>query len=153
MVRWGKTQEGQPTVNDYVLLGEIGRGSYGKVQLCERRVGEPPWRRFAMKIVSKPRLRRLSEYVNVPSGGMKKVTAEDKVCFDRYELCHHFILHVAVLETRTYSSTFSDFHSIFRICYKCCVCEIETIYAETVVSATKGFVLKKGHMRRLKRQQ
>ena len=78
-VRWGRNREGQPTVNDYVLLGEIGRGSYGKVQLCERRVGKPPWRRFAMKIVSKPRLRRLSEYVNVPSGGMKKVTAEDKV--------------------------------------------------------------------------
>lgn len=33
-----------------------------------------------MKIVSKPRLRRLSEYVNVPGGdGMRKVTAEDKV--------------------------------------------------------------------------
>lgn len=112
MVRWGKNQEGQLTVNDYVLLGEIGRGSYGKVQLCERRVGEPPWRRFAMKIVSKPRLRRLSEYVNVTSGGMKKITAEDKVCFGRFELCRRFVLRVAALKKRTYSSTFGDFLSI-----------------------------------------
>lgn len=78
-VRWGRNEQGQQTVNDYVLLRELGRGAYGKVQLCERRVGDAPWRRFAMKIMSKPRLRRLSEYVNVPSGGMRKVTAEDKV--------------------------------------------------------------------------
>lgn len=81
-VRWGKNTEGQQTVNEYVLLEELGRGSYGRVRLCERRVGDgikEPWRRFAMKIVSKPRLRRLSEYVNVPSGGMRKITAEDKV--------------------------------------------------------------------------
>lgn len=81
-VRWGKNEQGQQTVNEYVLLGELGRGSYGRVQLCERRVGdgiETPWRRFAMKIMSKPRLRRLREYVNVPGGGMRKVTAEDKV--------------------------------------------------------------------------
>lgn len=65
-----------------MLLEELGRGSYGRVYLCERRVGDgvdTPWRRFAMKIMSKPRLRRQSEYVNVPSGGMRKVTAEDKV--------------------------------------------------------------------------
>lgn len=78
-VRWGKTQQGEQSINDFVLLGELGRGSYGRVQLCERRVGQPPWRRFAMKIMSKPRLRRISEYVNVPTGGMRKVTAEDKV--------------------------------------------------------------------------
>lgn len=78
-VKWGKNQEGQDIVNEYVLLGELGRGSFGRVHLCERRVDSPPWRRFAMKIMSKPRLRRLSEYVNVPGGGMRKVTAEDKV--------------------------------------------------------------------------
>lgn len=81
--RWGKNDQGQQTVNEiYVLLREIGRGSYGRVYLCERRVGdgvETPWRRFAMKVMSKPRLRRLSEYVNVPAGGMRKVTAEEKV--------------------------------------------------------------------------
>ncbi|CAN0455231.1 unnamed protein product, partial [Hapterophycus canaliculatus] len=81
--RWGRNEQGQQTVNDtYVLLEELGRGSYGRVYLCERRVGDgvaTPWRRFAMKVMSKPRLRRLSEYVNVPSGGMRKVTAEDKV--------------------------------------------------------------------------
>lgn len=81
--RWGKNEQGQQTVNEiYVLLDEIGRGSYGRVHLCERRVGDgvdTPWRRFAMKVMSKPRLRRQSEYVNVPSGGMRKVTAEDKV--------------------------------------------------------------------------
>ena len=82
VVRFGRNEQGQQTVNDYVLLHELGRGAYGKVQLCERRIGDgvkTPWRRFAMKIMSKPRLRRLSEYVNVPSGGMRKVTAEDKV--------------------------------------------------------------------------
>lgn len=82
VVRWGRNEHGQQTVNEYVLLQELGRGAYGKVYLCERRVGDgvkAPWRRFAMKIMSKPRLRRLSEYVNVPSGGMRKVTAEDKV--------------------------------------------------------------------------
>lgn len=78
-VTWGKTQQGEQTINEFVLLGELGRGSYGRVQLCERRRGNPPWRRFAMKIMSKPRLRRISEYVNVPTGGMRKVTAEDKV--------------------------------------------------------------------------
>lgn len=81
--QWGKNDQGQQTINGaYVLLREIGRGSYGRVYLCERRVGdgvETPWRRFAVKIMSKPRLRRLSEYVNVSSGGMRKVTAEDKV--------------------------------------------------------------------------
>ena len=80
--RFGRNEQGQQTVNEYVLLQEIGRGAYGKVYLCERRVGDGvkiPWRRFAMKIMSKPRLRRLSEYVNIPSGGMRKVTAEDKV--------------------------------------------------------------------------
>ena len=81
--RWSKNDQGQQTINEvYVLLREIGRGSYGRVYLCERRVGdgvETPWRRFAVKVMSKPRLRRLSEYVNVPSGGMRKVTAEDKV--------------------------------------------------------------------------
>lgn len=76
---WGKNDEGQQTLNEYVLLGELGRGSYGRVQLCERRAGKPPWRRFAMKVMSKPRLRRLSEYVNTPAGGMRKITAEDKV--------------------------------------------------------------------------
>eukprot|EP00904_Undaria_pinnatifida_P007570 jgi/Undpi1/3943/HiC_scaffold_16.g07311.m1 len=80
--RFGRNEQGQQTVNEYVLLQEIGRGAYGKVYLCERRVGDGvkiPWRRFAMKIMSKPRLRRLSEYVNIPSGGMRKVTAEDKM--------------------------------------------------------------------------
>lgn len=78
-VRWSKNAKGQHTVNDYVLLRELGHGSFGRVQLCERRVGAAPWRRFAMKIMSKPRLRRLSEYTNTPSGGMQKVTAEDKM--------------------------------------------------------------------------
>lgn len=80
--RWSKNEEGQQTVNEYVLLEELGKGSYGRVYLCERRVGDgvaTPWRRFAMKVMSKPRLRRLSEYVNVPAGGMRKVTAEEKV--------------------------------------------------------------------------
>lgn len=81
--RWGKNEQGQQTINGvYVLLEEIGRGSYGRVHLCERRVGDgvdTPWRRFAVKTMSKPRLRRQRDYVNVPSGGMRKVTAEDKV--------------------------------------------------------------------------
>ncbi|CAN0034092.1 unnamed protein product [Ectocarpus sp. 12 AP-2014] len=80
--RWSKNEEGQQTVNEYVLLEEVGKGSYGRVYLCERRVGDgvaTPWRRFAMKVMSKPRLRRLSEYVNVPAGGMRKVTAEEKM--------------------------------------------------------------------------
>lgn len=81
--RWGRNEQGQQTINEvYVLLEEIGRGSYGRVHLCERRVGDgvdTPWRRFALKTMRKPWLRRQCDYVNVPSGGMRKVTAEDKV--------------------------------------------------------------------------
>lgn len=83
-VRWHKDEAGRQTVNQYALLGELGKGSYGRVQLCERRVGPPPWRRFAMKIMSRARLRKQCEYANTSEGGMRKVTAEEKV---RRESC------------------------------------------------------------------
>ncbi|CAM9202068.1 unnamed protein product [Choristocarpus tenellus] len=73
MVRWSRDEKGNQIVNDYALLKEIGHGSYGRVYLCERRVGQLPYRKFAMKIMSKPRLRRLC------AGGMRKVTPEEKL--------------------------------------------------------------------------
>lgn len=88
-----------------MLLEELGRGSYGRVYLCERRVGDgvaTPWRRFAMKVMNKPRLRRLSEYVNVPSGGMRKVTAEDKVRAFFSWVSTWFIRAVRALPCRPY---------------------------------------------------
>ena len=78
-VAWRKTDSGAQCINEYVLGAELGRGSFSRVFVCERRVEpEEPGRQFAMKIMSKARLRKLAEYVNT-GRGMKKLTAEDKV--------------------------------------------------------------------------
>ncbi|CAM9814827.1 unnamed protein product [Chrysoparadoxa australica] len=72
------TEEGPVQLNEFSLLEVLGRGSYGKVMIAERCVGEQPFRKFAVKVASRHRLRRLAEYVN-NGEGMKKVTAEDKM--------------------------------------------------------------------------
>jgi serine/threonine protein kinase len=77
-VRWHKAPDGTQCVNEYVLGTELGHGSYSRVRSCERRVGTEPPRTFAMKIMSKARLRKLAEYVNTGLS-MRKVTADDKV--------------------------------------------------------------------------
>jgi serine/threonine protein kinase len=77
-VRWHKAPDGTQCVNEYVLGKELGHGSYSRVRSCERRVSTEPPRTFAMKIMSKARLRKLAEYVNTGLS-MRKVTAEDKV--------------------------------------------------------------------------
>eukprot|EP00624_Nannochloropsis_granulata_P007319 evm.model.NODE_7173_length_8571_cov_21.853226.1 len=51
--------EGDPVkVNEYVLEGHLGAGAFGNVKKAKREVGEPPFQTFAIKIMSRHRLRR-----------------------------------------------------------------------------------------------
>ena len=70
-------------VNDLVLGRHLGSGSFGRVVQCERRVGEPPYRAFALKIYSRARLRKHQQFGHDPrtgkmvmQGGEAKVAVE-----------------------------------------------------------------------------
>jgi len=45
--------------NDYAVVGELGKGSFGRVFEVERRAGEEPFRRFALKHLSRSRLSKV----------------------------------------------------------------------------------------------
>lgn len=85
-VQWCKNPDGSQRVNEYTLGEELGSGTFGRVRECTRHVtndstdGEDsvPPRKFAMKIMSKPRLRKIADYVN-RGNRMRKITALDKV--------------------------------------------------------------------------
>ena len=70
-------------VNAFSLGRHLGHGSFGRVVHCERRVGTPPFREFALKIYSRARLRKHQRL------GERKVAAEvgarlvDFCSFDR----------------------------------------------------------------------
>ena len=60
--------EGQPEadpvkVNEYALLEHLGAGAFGNVKKARREVGEPPFQTFAIKIMSRHRLRRFKTSV------------------------------------------------------------------------------------------
>ena len=40
-------------VNEYQILEILGRGSFGIVKRCQREVGNPPYREFALKVTQK----------------------------------------------------------------------------------------------------
>jgi [calcium/calmodulin-dependent protein kinase] kinase len=96
-LRWKKCPDtDEEWLNDYVVLQELGSGSFSRVRLCERRVGEPPYRKFAIKMLSKPRLRGMSEYVNV-KGKLTKVNAQNRVWKEISIMRHLYHRNVAIL--------------------------------------------------------
>ncbi|CAM9820909.1 unnamed protein product [Phaeothamnion confervicola] len=95
-LNWMREEDGADRVNEYRIGRRLGKGSFGEVFECERCVGDPPYRKFAMKIMSKFRLRKLHEYVNT-GGAMKKVTAEDKVRREIDIMRHLYHRNVVIL--------------------------------------------------------
>ena len=77
-VEWCETR-----ANAFCIGRHLGNGSFGRVVQCERRVGAPPFREFALKIYSRARLRKHQRL------GERKVAAEvgarlvDFCSFDR----------------------------------------------------------------------
>ena len=52
----------------------------GRVVQCERRVGDPPFREFALKIYSRARLRKNQQFAHdAVTGRMTAITGERKV--------------------------------------------------------------------------
>lgn len=78
-VTWTKTPDGHDKMNEYVLLETLGSGSFGRVRLAERQEGERPFKSYAIKMMSKLRLIKQRDFVHTGEGGMKAVTALDKV--------------------------------------------------------------------------
>jgi serine/threonine protein kinase len=39
-------------LNDYRVLKTLGKGSFGLVKKCQREVNEPPYREFALKVLT-----------------------------------------------------------------------------------------------------
>jgi len=79
---WHESTNGNiQTVNEYCILKTLGSGSFGNVFLCERQVGELPYRQFAMKVFSKIRLRKFKQQVltNEDGSGMMIETGIEKV--------------------------------------------------------------------------
>ncbi|EQC38510.1 CAMKK protein kinase [Saprolegnia diclina VS20] len=75
------TTETSPTpdvVNEYHVKDLLGRGAFAKVKLCERVVDGAPPRPFALKILSKPALAKMKEYIR-DGTSMRAVTALEKV--------------------------------------------------------------------------
>ncbi|CAK4611934.1 hypothetical protein LEN26_020118 [Aphanomyces euteiches] len=70
--------DGSNRVNEYHMMETLGKGTFAKVKLCERRVENSEPRRFAAKIMSKSALSKMKEYVRVGES-MSAVTALDKV--------------------------------------------------------------------------
>jgi hypothetical protein len=54
-------------------------GAFGSVKLGERRVGSPPYHKYAIKMLSRMRLRKRRQIQNDGQGGMIIRTAEDMV--------------------------------------------------------------------------
>ena len=94
-VDWGETPStGKITsANEYQVVGELGSGSFGQVFEVERRVGEEPWRRFALKVFSKSRLKRVRR---MRGTGLDMVLREIDI------MRHLYHRHVVILfEVRT----------------------------------------------------
>ena len=71
--------EGQPEaepvkVNEYALEGHLGAGAFGNVKKARREVGEPPFQKYAIKIMSRHRLRRFKTSVMSGVEGQMTVT-------------------------------------------------------------------------------
>ena len=73
--------DGDPVkVNEYVLEGHLGAGSFGNVKKARREVGSPPFQKYAIKMMSRHRLRRFkSSVVAGADGRMVVKTGVDMV--------------------------------------------------------------------------
>ncbi|KAG5180866.1 kinase-like domain-containing protein [Tribonema minus] len=136
-VMWYKDDTGAQCINEYELGEELGRGSFGRVRACKRR-GDAQGRQFAMKIMSKPRLRKMAEYVNVGTG-MRKVTAEDKVRREIDIMRHLYHRNVVLLfEVLESADTYDDDSHI------CMVLELMERGPTMVCGADGTFVAERG---------
>jgi len=66
-------------VNDYRVIGELGKGSFGIVKKCQREVGPEPFRIFALKFLSKKKLRKCVDTVLDDTGFPCRITGIDKL--------------------------------------------------------------------------
>jgi [calcium/calmodulin-dependent protein kinase] kinase len=74
-VEWCETR-----ANAFCIGRHLGNGSFGRVVQCERRVGAPPFREFALKIYSRARLRKHHRFAHDPlTGRLAAITGERKV--------------------------------------------------------------------------
>ena len=80
--------EGQPEadpikVNEYALMDHLGAGAFGNVKKARREVGEPPFQTYAIKIMSRHRLRRFK--TSVMSGVEGRMTVKTGIDMVRRE--------------------------------------------------------------------
>lgn len=69
---------GEKLINEYCVMKTLGKGSFGQVYLCERRLEDKPRKEFAMKILSKAKLLKIKKYIQC-GDGMKIHTQLDNV--------------------------------------------------------------------------
>jgi len=85
-------------VNDYVVMGSLGSGAFGTVVEVERRVGESPYRRFALKVLAKKRLKKMRQtFFDEEKGIMVIQTGEDLVQQEIEVMRHLFHRNVVIL--------------------------------------------------------
>lgn len=65
--------------NDYRVVKLLGKGSFGIVKKCQRVVGDPPYREFALKIMSKSKLRKVKETIRDEDGFPMRIDGLQKL--------------------------------------------------------------------------
>ncbi|EGR32237.1 protein kinase domain protein, partial [Ichthyophthirius multifiliis] len=74
-----KNNEGNKMINNYILIGNLGQGAYGKVALAVKKINENEEQKFAIKIFKKSFLKKKREYYRDSTGVMKFKDALDNV--------------------------------------------------------------------------
>ena len=67
-------------INEYVIDGHLGAGSFGTVVKARREVGQQPYREYAIKVLSQSRMKRFKKSMIGGDGKMVVKTGMHMVC-------------------------------------------------------------------------
>jgi serine/threonine protein kinase len=84
-------------INEYRVLKVLGKGSFGLVKKCQREVQEPPYREFALKIMSKAKLRKVKETIRDEEGFPMRIDGLQKLQNEIQLMRHLFHRNVSIL--------------------------------------------------------
>lgn len=86
-------------LNEYKLLEVLGRGSYGYVRRCERvdAEGSPPHAVYAMKFLSKNKLRKIKDTIMDDDGIPKRIDGMQRLASEINIMRHLFHRNICII--------------------------------------------------------